>query len=58
MGPTGRVHHVFVNVIAVARSRAFYDWLMPQLGYAGSAARRRYAHPEGARLCSGAPRTR
>ncbi len=29
----GRVHHVFVNVGDVARSRAFYDWLMPQLGF-------------------------
>src|SRR5262245_9943610 len=32
----GRVHHVFVNVGDVARSRAFYDWLMPRLGYATS----------------------
>ncbi len=32
----GRVHHVFVNVTDMARSRAFYDWLMPQLGYATS----------------------
>jgi len=29
----GRVHHVFVNVTDLARSRTFYDWLMPQLGY-------------------------
>jgi glyoxylase I family protein len=32
-GNPGRVHHVFVNVADVARSRAFYDWLMPRLGY-------------------------
>jgi catechol 2,3-dioxygenase-like lactoylglutathione lyase family enzyme len=30
----GRVHHVFVNVSDLDRSRAFYDWLMPRLGYA------------------------
>jgi catechol 2,3-dioxygenase-like lactoylglutathione lyase family enzyme len=30
----GRVHHVFVNVTDMPRARAFYDWLMPQLGYA------------------------
>ena len=34
-GP-GRVHHVFVNVSDVARSREFYGWLMPQLGYPGT----------------------
>lgn len=33
-GP-GRVHHVFVNVRDLARSKRFYGWLMPQLGYAG-----------------------
>ena len=32
----GRVHHVFVNVSDLARSRAFYEWLMPRLGYSGS----------------------
>jgi catechol 2,3-dioxygenase-like lactoylglutathione lyase family enzyme len=31
---TGRVHHVFVNVHDMERARAFYDWLMPRLGYA------------------------
>lgn len=30
----GRVHHVFLNVTDLARSRPFYEWLMPQLGYA------------------------
>jgi len=34
-GP-GRVHHVFINVRHLARSRDFYAWLMPQLGYEGS----------------------
>ena len=33
-GAPGRVHHVFVNVKDVARSRPFYEWLMPRLGYA------------------------
>ena len=31
---TGRVHHVFINVTDMDRARTFYDWLMPQLGYA------------------------
>jgi catechol 2,3-dioxygenase-like lactoylglutathione lyase family enzyme len=35
-GGTGRVHHVFVNVKDLERARAFYDWLMPKLGYATS----------------------
>ena len=30
----GRVHHVFLNVTDLERSRPFYEWLMPQLGYA------------------------
>jgi len=29
------VHHVIVNVNDLARSRSFYAWLMPQLGYPG-----------------------
>ena len=29
------VHHVFLNVTDLARSRRFYAWLMPTLGYAG-----------------------
>ena len=29
------VHHVIVNVKDLARSRAFYGWLLPKLGYAG-----------------------
>ena len=33
-GAPGRVHHVFVNVKDLARSRPFYEWLMPRLGYA------------------------
>jgi catechol 2,3-dioxygenase-like lactoylglutathione lyase family enzyme len=28
------VHHVIVNVNDLARSRTFYDWLMPRIGYA------------------------
>ena len=32
----GRVHHVFVNVKDFDRARAFYGWLMPRLGYAGT----------------------
>lgn len=32
----GRVHHVFLNVTDMARSRPFYEWLMPRLGYATS----------------------
>ena len=32
----GRVHHVIVNVKDLDRSRPFYDWLMPRLGYATS----------------------
>jgi glyoxylase I family protein len=34
-GPPGRVHHVFLNVADLARSRAFFGWLLPRLGYAG-----------------------
>ena len=30
---TGRVHHVIVTVNDMARSRPFYEWLMPRLGY-------------------------
>jgi catechol 2,3-dioxygenase-like lactoylglutathione lyase family enzyme len=41
-GP-GRVHHVFVNVTDMARSRPFYAWLMPRLGYASS-----WDHADGA----------
>jgi catechol 2,3-dioxygenase-like lactoylglutathione lyase family enzyme len=37
-GPTGGLHHVIVNVRDVARSRAFYGWLMPLLGYPGVTA--------------------
>jgi glyoxylase I family protein len=29
----GRVHHVFLNVKDMERSRRFYEWLMPRLGY-------------------------
>src|SRR5689334_13355429 len=29
------VHHVIVNVKDLARSRAFYGWLLPRLGYPG-----------------------
>ncbi len=28
------VHHVIVNVRDLGRSRGFYEWLMPRLGYA------------------------
>jgi glyoxylase I family protein len=31
---TGRVHHVIVTVKDLGRSRPFYEWLMPRLGYA------------------------
>ena len=31
---TGRVHHVIVTVNDLGRSRPFYEWLMPRLGYA------------------------
>ena len=31
------VHHVIVNVTDLARSRPFYAWLMPRLGYPGAA---------------------
>jgi len=31
---TGRVHHVSVTVNDLGRSRPFYEWLMPRLGYA------------------------
>jgi catechol 2,3-dioxygenase-like lactoylglutathione lyase family enzyme len=34
-GAVGGVHHVIVNVRELARSRAFYGWLMPRLGYPG-----------------------
>jgi glyoxylase I family protein len=30
----GRVHHVIVTVNDLTRSRPFYEWLMPRLGYA------------------------
>lgn len=30
---TGSVHHVFINASNLERSREFYAWLMPQLGY-------------------------
>src|SRR5262245_49248305 len=29
----GAVHHVIFSVTDLARSRAFYGWLMPRLGY-------------------------
>ena len=32
---TRGVHHVIVNVTDLARSRPFYAWLMPRLGYPG-----------------------
>jgi catechol 2,3-dioxygenase-like lactoylglutathione lyase family enzyme len=35
VGAAGGLHHVIVNVRDLARSRAFYGWLMPQLGYPG-----------------------
>jgi catechol 2,3-dioxygenase-like lactoylglutathione lyase family enzyme len=34
MRTDGAVHHVIINVTDLERSRAFYDWLMPRLGYA------------------------
>lgn len=34
-GASGGVHHVIINVRDLARSRAFYDRLMPRLGYPG-----------------------
>jgi glyoxylase I family protein len=36
--PTERmtgVHHVFLNVTDLSRSRRFYSWLLPKLGYPG-----------------------
>jgi glyoxylase I family protein len=32
----GGIHHVFINVTDLDRARAFYGWLMPQLGYPGT----------------------
>lgn len=29
----GILHHVELNVMNLKRSKAFYDWLLPQLGY-------------------------
>ncbi len=29
----GGVHHIIVNVNDIARSRPFYEWLCPKLGY-------------------------
>jgi glyoxylase I family protein len=34
-GAAAGVHHVILNVRELARSRAFYGWLMPRLGYPG-----------------------
>ena len=31
----GGVHHLIVNVTDLERSRRFYGWLMPKLGYPG-----------------------
>ena len=36
-GTAAGVHHVFINVTDLARSRPFYAWLMPRLGYPGAA---------------------
>lgn len=33
MSAQGTLHHVEINVSDLARSRYFYDWLLPQLGY-------------------------
>jgi glyoxylase I family protein len=35
-GRTGVDHHVIVNALDLERSRPFYDWLMPRLGYPGA----------------------
>jgi glyoxylase I family protein len=32
----GGVHHVFINVTDLGRSKEFYAWLMPRLGYPAS----------------------
>src|SRR2546422_11595998 len=34
-GAATGVHHVIVNVNDLARSREFYTWLLPKLGYPG-----------------------
>src|SRR2546426_12620139 len=34
-GDAKGVHHVIVNVNDLARSREFYGWLLPRLGYPG-----------------------
>src|SRR5256885_16947900 len=34
-GDAKGVHHVIVNVKDLARSREFYGWLLPRLGYPG-----------------------
>ena len=34
-GTNGALHHLIVNVKDVPTARAFYDWLMPRLGYPG-----------------------
>ena len=34
-GDARGVHHVIVNVKDLARSRTFYGWLLPRLGYPG-----------------------
>ena len=33
---SGGIHHVFITVTDLARSRPFYAQLMPRLGYAGT----------------------
>lgn len=33
---TGGIHHVFITVKDIARSRPFYERLMPRLGYPGA----------------------
>jgi glyoxylase I family protein len=33
---TAGVHHLIINVAELARSRPFYAWLMPRLGYGGT----------------------
>lgn len=32
---SGAIHHVIVNANDLDAARAFYDWLMPRLGYPG-----------------------